>query len=345
MNSSVRFSLQPLLAIALALSGSAAADPASELTGFSSFKTVNVEKLVTGGVQATRGPTMSFPRGLAVESCYVVRKPLTKTAELHLKWTPLRHPDLKVWLHGDLSGHPTPADFQKLRSAPANGSVKAFVAAAQKAGQGSAALQLSKAEAKALGGAAADSGGAMPPSLVTVWSDVLTQRSQAFLSGGLAKLPPYEPGGETIRPADEAAHLLKEVPKMRGQFASLIEATPLGGGKGSLTPLSYWEMFDVEGQTALNLVAVYSRQSAETAQSVDLSYYSSGGYYVHITLTQMWPMNIGGQESTLVWRGDLVSSAEIGTLRGVERMGSSTAMMRETQKFVTRFLADAAKSP
>jgi hypothetical protein len=334
-----------LLALPLALSGSAAADPVSELTSFSSFKTVNVEKLATGGVQATRGPTMNSPRGLAVESCYVVRKPLAKTAELHLKWTPLRHPDLKVWLHGDLPAHPTPADFQKLRSAPTNGSVKAFVAAAQKAAPGSAVLQLSKAEAKVLEGAAAEGGGAIPPSLVTFWSDVLAQRSQAFQSGGLAKLPPYESGGETIRPADEAARLLKEVPKMRAQFASLGNATPLGGGTGKLTPSSYWEMFDVEGQAALNLTAVYSRQTAETAQSVDLSYYSTGGYYVHITLTQMWPLNIGGEESTLVWRGDLVSSAELGTLRGVERLGSSTAMMRETQKFISRFLADAAKSP
>jgi len=76
-----------------------------------------------------------------------------------------------------------------------------------------------------------------------------------------------------------------------------------------------------------------------------LSYYSTSGYYVHITLTQMWPLTVGGQESTLVWQGDLVSSGELGTLRGVERMGSSTAMMRETQKFISRFLADAAKSP
>ena len=341
MISSSRLSSPLLLVLALASLQSAMADPVSDLAGFSSFKTVNVEKLAGGGVQVTRGPTMNFPRGLAVESCYIVRKPLAKTAELHSKWTPLRHPDLKVWLHGDLPAQPTLANFQKLRSAPANGSVKAFVAASQKAG----AVQLSKAEAKTLQSVAADGGAPMPDSLAAFWSDVLTQRAQAFHSGGLSKLPAYESGGETIRPADEVARLLKEVPKMRGQFASLIEATPLGGGKGSLTPSSYWELFDVEGQAALNLAAVYSRQSADTHQSVDLSYYSTSGYYVHITLTQMWPVTVGGQESTLVWQGDLVSSGELGTLRGVERMGSSTAMMRETQKFISRFLADAAKSP
>jgi hypothetical protein len=340
MTFSSRFGSLLLLVLALASLESAMADPMSDLAAFSSFKTVNVADLAGGAVRVTRGPTMNFQRGLAVESCYVIRKPLARSAELHLKWTPLRHADLKIWLHGDLPAQPTPANFQKLRSAPANGSVKTFVAASQKG-----TVQLSKAEAKTLQAVSVDGGAPMSDSLAAFWSDLLAQRAQAFQSGGLAKLPPYETGGETIRPAEEAARLLKEVPKIRGQFASFIEATPLGGGKGSLTPSAYWEMFDVEGQAALNLVAVYSRQNAETWQSVDLSYYSTGGYYVHITLTQMWPLTIAGQESTLVWQGDLVSSGELGTLRGVERMGSSTAMMRETQKFISRFLADAAKSP
>lgn len=340
MNFSFHLGSLCFLVLELVISRSVAADPVSELAAFSSFKTVNLEKLAAGGVQATRGPTMSFPRGLAVESCYVVRKPLGKTVDLYLKWTPLQHPDLKVWLHGDLPAQPTSANFQKLKSAPANGSVKSFVAATHKSG----ALQLSKAEAKTLEGVTVDGAGPMPANVAAFWSDLLTQRAQAFHSGGLATLPPYEASGETVRPADEAARLLKEVPKMRGQFASLIEATPLGGGKGSLTPSSYWEMFDVEGQAALNLAATYSRKSGESWQSVDVGYYSSGGYYVRLTLTQMWPVNIGGQESTLVWQGDLVSSGELGTLRGVERMGSSTAMMRETQKYISRFAADAAKS-
>jgi len=45
-------------------------------------------------------------------------------------------------------------------------------------------------------------------------------------------------------------------------------------------------------------------------------------------------------EATLVWQGDLVSSTTLASLHGVERMGSSTAMMRETQKFIERFLSD-----
>lgn len=319
----------------------ALADPVTEMSAFSSFKNVNVEKLAGGGVQATRGPTMNFPRGLAVESCYVIHKPLAKAVEFQNRWTPLGHPDLKIWLHGNLPAQPAPADFQKLRSAPANGSVKAFVTASEKSG----GVQLSKAEAQTLAGVAGGGAGTITTPLASFWENALAQRAQAFHSGGLSRLPPYETSSESVRPADEVSRLLKEVPKIRGQFANIIESSPLGGGKGSLAASSYWEMFDVEGQAAVDLAAVYSRQSAESWQSVDLSYYSSGGYYVHLTLIQMWPLMIGGQQSTLVWQGDLVSSGELATLRGVERMGSSTAMMRETQKLISRFLADAAKSP
>ena len=69
--------------IAFALTARAFADPVAGMQAFSSFKTVNLDKLAAGTVQAARGPAMSFPRGLAVESCYVVRKPLAKTAEFH----------------------------------------------------------------------------------------------------------------------------------------------------------------------------------------------------------------------------------------------------------------------
>ena len=341
MNFHARRLAVPLLAFTLASGARAMADPLAELAAFSSFKTVNLDKLAGGAVQAVRGAAMSSPRGLAVESCYVVRKPLAKTVELHLQWNPGSHSDLKVWLHGDLPARPAVADFQKLQSAPGNSSVRALAAATQKMASGD--LQLSAAEAKAFDGAGDAQGGSLPPNVRSFWGSVLLQRSQAFLSGGLSHLPPYEMGGETIRAAEEASRLLKEAAKVRGQFAALIDATPLGGEKGSLAPSPYWELIDVEGCAALNLGALYSKQAANSWQAVDVQYYSSGGYCVLLTFYQAWPVSIGGQDCTLVWRGDLISSRALASLHGVERMGSSTAMMRETQKFIERFLGDAAK--
>jgi hypothetical protein len=46
-------------------------------------------------------------------------------------------------------------------------------------------------------------------------------------------------------------------------------------------------------------------------QAADILYYASGGYYVGLTLYQMWPVDKGGKTSTLLWRGDFISSATI----------------------------------
>jgi hypothetical protein len=315
---------------------SPAADPVAEVKSFSSFKDVPLEKLASGTVQSARGPTMNFPRGLAVENLYVIRKPLAKAIEFHQRWTPTAHPELKVFIHSELPAKPGVADFQKIESAPQNSAVKAWTAATQKLGSGTTELQLSNAEVQAH---------AKAGSAAAFWSTVLAQRAQAYASGGAGKLPPYETRGEPIRPAEEISRLLKEAPKMRSQFAGLIESSALTGGRGGGAPILYWEMVDVEGQAALNLGAVYSKKSAETYQTLEGSYYSSSGYFVLLTLSQLWPVTIGGQECTLVWRGQLISAESLGTLRGVERMGSGTAMMRETKKSIEYLVKDAAKAP
>ena len=330
--------------LTLTLLAAAGADPLADLASFSAFKEINLEKLAGGAVQSARGPTMSFPRGLAVENVYVVRKPLAKAGELHQQWSPARHPELKVFLHSDLSARPVAAEFQKLGAAPGNSSVKSFVAATQKLGSGAAELQLSNAEAKSFGSGAVLAGN-LPPNVGGFWSAVLLQRAQAFLSGGTSRLPPYETGREAVRPADEIGRLLKESGKVRGRFAALIESNPLTGGKAALPPSAYWEMSDVEGQASVNLGVSYARPGADGWQMLDGQYYSSGGYYVLLTFFQLWPVKIGGQDCTLVWRGDFISAGSLAALHGVERMGSSTAMMRETKRSVESLLKDAGKAP
>src|SRR5947208_520275 len=70
------FSLIVLLAFAGLAGRAVAADPVAELASFSVFKNIDLAKLASGNVLAARGPTMNFPRGLAIESCYVVQAPL-----------------------------------------------------------------------------------------------------------------------------------------------------------------------------------------------------------------------------------------------------------------------------
>ena len=75
-----------------------------------------------------------------------------------------------------------------------------------------------------------------------------------------------------------------------------------------------------------------------------MSYYASGGYYVALTLYQMWPVEVGGQPATLVWRGDLISSASLASLHGMEKLASESAMMKDVSKAVNLLRRDTAGS-
>jgi hypothetical protein len=57
----------------------------------------------------------------------------------------------------------------------------------------------------------------------------------------------------------------------------------------------------------------------------------------------MWPVTVDGKASTLVWRGDMISSASLASLHGVERLGSESAMMKDISKAITLFRHDTAR--
>ncbi len=129
--------------------------------------------------------------------------------------------------------------------------------------------------------------------------------------------------------------MLGEQGKIRKQFSGIFS------GKAD----QYWEMVEVEGKAVLTLGASYSRSgSGGSYQAADVLYYASGGYYVALTLYQMWPVEVGGKPSTLVWRGDMISSAELAGLAGVERLGSESAMMKDVSRAVRVFRRDTGGS-
>jgi hypothetical protein len=318
------------------------ADPVSDLRSISVFKDADLNKLAGGDILASRGPAMNFARGLSVESAYVVRAPVKTTVNLQRQWNPVRHPELKVYAQGDFSGRGSPADFQGLASARSSSSVKAFVDATLKLPQDTSKLQLSNAEAKAFAGGGS-SGGSMPANVVAFWSKVLADRAQSFASGGLAAQPPYETAGPPVRVDEEVSRLIRENGNVRSYFGSLISSTPIGGGRGSLPASQSWQMFDADGLAAVSLTASYGRSAGEGWQSADLQYYASAAVYAVVTFYQLWPVKVDNQDATLIWRVDMTSAAELGQLRGVERLGSGAAMMREIQKSVKAFLHDSSR--
>ena len=330
-----------LLLMLLARSTIARADAVSELATFSIFDKVDLAQLAKSDVKTAHGPAMGNPRFLSVQSCYVASGSPAQQIEALRRWDPTRHRELKVFLHSDLPGNPNAANFSKLQNAPDNGPVRSFVSATQKL---SPELQISKDEAKKFSPAGAG-GGAVPAAVAKFWSDVLAARTRSLSSGGTSAQPPYDHGGQAVRVSDELNGLLRQQEKIRRQFSGFLGNTGIGRGAGSLSPELYWELLDVDDQGVVSLGAYYNRGGAGGSyQAADALYYASGGYYVALTLYQMWPVNVEGKASTLVWRGDMISAASLGSLHGVERLGSESVMMKDISKAVTLFRRDTSGS-
>lgn len=314
----------------VAIVTAARADAVSELAAFSAFDKVDVNQLAKAEAKTVHGPPMAG-RLLSVQSVYVVSGSPRQQIEAIKEWDPTSHRELKVFLHGDLPSSPSAADFSKLKDAADNSSVRAFMSKSQKLGSD---LQMSKEEAAKFNG----------NDVVRSWSEVLAARAKTFLSGGTAALPPYDHSGDSIRANEELNSLLKNQDKIRKQFSGLLGETGIGHGAGSLSPELYWELLDVDDQGVVTLGASYNRAATEGAeQAADVLYYASGGYYVALTLYQLWPVTANGKPSTLVWRGDMISSASLAELHGVERLGSESAMMKDIAKAIALFRKDTGR--
>lgn len=316
----------------------ALADTAAELASFSVFDKVDLSALATGGPNVAHGTPMGS-RYISAQSCFVVAAPPLRVAEAMRSWNPARHSELKVLIHSDLPSSPGPSNFSRLSSAPDNGAVRYLVNATQKA---SPDLQISKEEAKRLP-AANSASGAMPAPIATFWADLLGGRSRAFSSGGSTAQASYDFTGQAVRPAEEFNAVLRQQDKVRKQFSGLIDSSGIGRGSGSLKPELFWELLSADEEGVVTLGASYRRSGPNgTFQAADALYYASGGYYVDLTLYQMWPVEVSGRPSTLVWRGDFISSATIASLHGIERVASESSMMRDISKAITAFRRDTA---
>src|SRR5260370_2946800 len=88
------------LAAAICVSGlelSARADPITELRSVSGFKDADLAKLANGDVLASKGPAMSYSRGISVASAYIVQAPVKTTFALQQQWNPILHPEFEVF--------------------------------------------------------------------------------------------------------------------------------------------------------------------------------------------------------------------------------------------------------
>lgn len=320
------------LVYATLIPSAALADPVSEMAKFSVFGNVNLGELVKGHIKTGAGAPMSTPRYLSVQSCFVIERTPAQIVQAMKRFDPTAYRDLEVYLHSDLPGSPTAANFSKLTNPPANSQVKALSVATEKM---SAQLQVSRAEAQRFFAGKPVFG---------FWTEVLTKRAQDFASGGARAEASYDHTGAAVQPAREISGLVREQGRINEQFGSFLGATGLIGGKGSLKADLYWELIGVEDDGVLTLGASYTRGTPGGGyQLADGLYYASGGYYVALTLYQMWPVEVGGHPATLLWRGDFTSAASLGALHGIERLASEVAMKKDISKAVSIIQSEAGR--
>lgn len=309
-----------------------AADPVAELAKFSVFGTVSLPQLAKGEIKTGQGTALSTGRFLSVESCFVVPNPPAKVMAAMRRFDPTEHRDLKVFLHSDLPAAPSVADFSKLNNPPNNSAVETLTAATRKM---STDLQISRAEAQRYS--------ASQP-VFGFWSDLLAKRAQDFVAGGAAREAPYDYSKGSIQPGREFAELIRQQGNVSRQFGGFLAKTGLFGGKGSLKPDLYWELLQAEDSGVLTLGATYTQPTSGGGfQIADGLYYASGGYYVSLTLFQLWPVTIDGRASTLMWRGNFISARAVGDLHGIGRLGAESAMKKDILRAVTIFQRDASR--
>ncbi|MDQ6859769.1 MAG: hypothetical protein M3032_01240 [Verrucomicrobiota bacterium] len=283
-----------LLTLAASAVVTHAADPAAELASFSVFNSVDLAQL-QGEAKPVRGPAMNSSRFQSVQTCWVAPGAPAQVSAALRSFNPARHSELKV------ISHTNGTNFSGLASVPNNSAVQWLQnATAQKSNE----LQISKQEA------------ASNAPFAQFWSGILSSRASAGVFGQ----PPYDNTGKNIKAGDEINSMLSEQGKIKKQFSGVI------GSKGD----QYWELLEVDEKGVLTLGASFNKGM----QMADVLYYASGGYYAAVTLYQLWPVDVGGKPSTLVWRGDLVSSGELADLRGVERLGSESALIKDVAKSV-----------
>ncbi|HJT80728.1 MAG TPA: hypothetical protein VJ719_05980 [Chthoniobacterales bacterium] len=314
-------------AIAVFLTISAQAGPAEELAKFSGMSNADIPSVVGGKVLTERG-SGAQGRDLAVEALFFIKLSPEKGADFIRRWTGTKYPELETYMHGSVG------DFKKLASAPNSGPVKVLVANTVKLDPQKPQLHVSQEEAqRAPHNASPD---AMSPEVAKYWSDLLANRARAFASSGVSGQPPYFFNGEKVQVGSEISRLLKSRGKWQSQFSDLLSSSGYQNSGGRFS--GFWTMFDVERQAALALGGFYAKPaSGGSWQALDLQYYASSGHYALVTLYQLWPVEGG----SLVWRGDLVSAPQLGTLRGVERLASSGVMVKRIEKTINRMKQDA----
>ena len=305
--------------------------------GFTAFPNADLNALAGGQVLQARGGLIDFQRGVTAQSLYFVAAPPAVVSDKLMTWNPARHHELDVWVHQSLPPHSTVNDFAALADLPDNKSVSNMVSATYGYTPDSGTLQLNQGESQLV--ATLRGQPQSKAQIVSLWSQILNGRVSDYLNGTLANAE-YISNLGRILPLAEARSLLRSDPKIYREFQPLLAGTPMFNQHRTVPSQLYFECFDIENTACFGTGADYRAASPATIEHADVEYFVSSGIYASVELEQLWPATVGGQAGTLVWRADMVSTANVAYLHGTERLASGMLMLQDVKQAVDAFRSE-----
>jgi hypothetical protein len=321
----------------------AGTDPVESLKSFSAFSSVDPSRLEAGEILGEPGWPMKFPTGISAETCFVVPVPAADAAQRLKFWDPSLRGTVKTLEFHTVSNACSAGDFLNLSLSPDNRSQRWLLEQSAAPLGRNFALNLTRAEASQLAQHVKTRPG--PQSISAGWAEILLGRARLFQSQGFSGIPPYELGGQTVKPETQLQAMLRERPLVAQEFAPLLQDCGVLGEKrtGTAQPYYYWALYDANRRATLALGALYLLPVGEGYQLLDAEYYVSGTYYTFVTLYEVWPLQVQGKPGALIWRGDFFCAPPLAYTRGAERLAYGAFMLQELKKTIRSFQNDVQR--
>ena len=321
-----------------------AQDPPAAMKSFAAFQRIDLNRLLGGDILVERGSLMNFPNGISGQTCFAVALPASETARRIQTWDPSPHSDLKVFAFHSLRMPCELTDFQSLDFRSSQYPIRWLLDKTLASTPAKSDLNLTREEAKTLASCAPKRSD--PQKIATCWANLLFDRATRFQQKGLADVPPYEPGGQTVEPVAQLRKMLLEQPDVVHEFSPILKTMGLLGKEAAASPPApfyYWSLFDADHHGTISLGTVYLLPVNDHYQLADIGYYVSGNYYTSITLYEVWPIQSGDKTGSLVWRGDYFAAPTLAFTKGTERIAYGALMLQDIKKEI-RFFQDDLKA-
>ncbi|MDX2227098.1 MAG: hypothetical protein SFY92_08445 [Verrucomicrobiae bacterium] len=320
------------------------------MQSISEFKKIDLGRLVAGDILAERYDLEDAEKGLAVQSCFVIKRPSAEVARLIATWDPSKHKEMSIYQLSIFS-RDQPGQFEKLDFTSQEGPVQKFVEETLRARDGKTGLLMSEEDLKSLqdflskelpAGQKAQS----PEARIAAakfWSQLTKTRFDQFVVGGLESLPTYKTKTATMSIPGEIREMISSNPDLYKRFQNLLHASVLvgKGGKPATAETYYWQLFKADKLAALAVGGVNIEKKSDRFQVIDYQFYVSHSYFTNITLYELWPVTVEGREYTLVWRTDLVSAPLFAWLKGVQQMAAGMLMTSSIREAIHFMKSDA----